>query len=276
VRLGRLLAASCSILFCAAAAARADGSLSIAAAANLTYALGGLDAEYAKVSPGVRITSSVGASGSLVAQISNGAPFDVFLSADMDFARRLVATGHAGAASLTPFAVGRLVLWTVKPGVDVSDISAAVRGPSVRLLAVANAETAPYGRAAMQAMTALGLMACAGPKIVSAENISQATQFVETGNADAGFVALSAVLSPALRGKGRWTEVPAALYDPLVQVAVVTSHGEANPESARYVALLRSEAAAKVLENLGYGMPAPAKPTGGSYQEIAKPATNGM
>ncbi|HEY5078394.1 MAG TPA: molybdate ABC transporter substrate-binding protein, partial [Opitutaceae bacterium] len=241
-----------------AVAARGDGSLSIAAAANLTYALGGLDAEYAKVSPGVKITTSVGASGSLVAQISNGAPFDVFLSADMDFARKLVACGHASAGSVAPFAVGRLVLWTVAPGVDVSDISAAVRSPSVRKLAIANAQTAPYGRAAMQALSKLGLWGAAEPRLVTAENISQATEFVGTGNADAGFVALSAVLSPGLRGKGRWTEVPPALYDPLVQVAVITARGAANPESARYVAFLRGPAAAAILEGLGYGVPTPA------------------
>ncbi len=240
------------------AAAPAESTLSIAAAANLTYALGGLDAEYAKASPGVTITTSVGASGSLVAQISNGAPFDVFLSADMDFARKLVAAGHASAGSLTPFAVGRLVLWTVAPGVDVTDIPAAVRSPSVRKLAIANPQTAPYGRAARQALAKLGLWEAVQPRLVAAENISQATEFVGTGNADAGFVALSAVLSPGLKGKGRWTEVPPALYDPLVQVAVITGHGAANPESARFLAFLRGPAAAAVLEGLGYGLPPPA------------------
>jgi len=258
VRLRRIACALLSLAPCAVAA-RADGTLSIAAAANLTYALGGLDSEYGKVSPGVRITTSVGASGSLVAQISNGAPFDVFLSADMDFARKLVAAGHASAGSLTPFAVGRLVLWTVAPGVDVSDLSAAVRSPAVRKLAIANTQTAPYGRAARQALSKLGLWEAVQPRLVTAENISQATEFVGTGNADAGFVALSAVLSPSLKGKGRWTEVPSGFYDPLVQVAVITGHGAANPESAKFLAFLRGPAAAAVLEGLGYGLAPPAK-----------------
>jgi molybdate transport system substrate-binding protein len=254
MRLGRVLAGALAL--CAGLAARGQGSLSIAAAANLTYALGGLDAEYAKVSPGVQITTALGASGSLVAQISNGAPYDIFLSADMKFAKKLADLGHASASSLTPFAVGRLVLWTVKPGVDVADISAAVRNPSVRVLAIANAESAPYGRAAKQALGKLGLWEAAQPKLVTSEDISQATEFVETGNADAGFVALSLVMSPRLQGKGRWTEVPSDLYEPLTQVAAITTQGSGNPEAARYIAFLRSEAAAKVLESFGYGAPA--------------------
>jgi molybdate transport system substrate-binding protein len=245
-----------ALALCVAVAARGQGSLSIAAAANLTYALDGLDAEYAKVSPGVRITTALGASGSLVAQISNGAPYDVFLSADLKFAQKLVSLGHAGASSLTPFAVGRLVLWTVKPGVDVSDVSATVRSPSVHVLAIANAESAPYGRAAKQALVRLALWDAAQSKLVTSEDISQATEFVETGNADAGFVALSLVMSPRLNGKGRWTEVPPGLYEPLIQEAVITARGAGNPEATRYVAFLRSEAAAKVLESFGYGLPA--------------------
>ena len=259
MRLRRLVGAV-SLALCAALGARGDGALSIAAAANLTYALGALDAEYARVSPGVRVTTSTGASGSLVAQISNGAPYDVFLSADMGIRASSWIAGPGGRrASPDPFATGRLVLWTVAAGVDVSDLSAAVRSPSVRVLAIANPQTAPYGRAAKQALTRLGLWAAAGTKVVTGENISQATEFVQTGNADAGFVALSAVLSETLKGKGRWSEVPAELYEPLVQVAVVTAHGAPNPEAGRFVAFLRGEAAARVLEGLGYGRPAVGK-----------------
>ena len=239
----------------AAVAARGAGSLSIAAAANLSYALEALNAEFGKAEPGVAVTSAFGASGSLVAQISNGAPYDVFLSADLSFPEALVKAGHAGAASLTPFAVGRIALWTVKPGVDLSSVSAAVRSPSVRTLAIANTESAPYGRGAMQALRRLGLWDGARPKLVTAEDISQAAEFVETGNADAGFVALSAVVSPRLRGRGRWIEVPAGLHDPLVQAAVVTARGMGNPESARYVAFLRGAGARAVLERFGYGAP---------------------
>jgi molybdate transport system substrate-binding protein len=190
-----------------------------------------------------------------VAQISNGAPYDVFLSADMGFPEALARAGHADAASLTPFAVGRLVLWTVKPGVDVTGVRAAVLSPAVHSLAIANTETAPYGRAARQALESLGLWAEAQPKLATAEDISQAAQFVETGNADAGFVALSAVLSPKLRGRGRWVEVPATLYKPIVQGAIITAHGAANPASAAYIAFLHGDAARRALEAAGYGVP---------------------
>ncbi len=251
-----------SLGLAAAAAAAGAEKLSIAAASNLTYALDALSAEFRRGNPAVEVTTAVGASGGLVAQIGNGAPYDVFLSADIGFAEALVHAGHADSRSLTPFAVGRLVLWTVKPGLDVSDIAAAVRNPAVRALAVANADTAPYGRAARQALGKLGLWADALPKLVTAEDISQATQFVDTGNADAGFVALSAVLSPGLAGRGRWTEVPADLYEPLTQVAVITTRGSGNPQSSRYIAFLCGDSARRILAKFGYAAPAPASRPG--------------
>jgi molybdate transport system substrate-binding protein len=240
------------------ACASASQPLSVAAAANLTQVVGALDAGFMAARPDVAVTVALGSSGGLVAQISNGAPFDVFLSADMGFPEALARAGHAEAASLTPFAVGRLVLWTTKAGVDMSGVGAAVLSPAVRALAIANTETAPYGRAARQALESLGLWPAAQPKLVTAEDISQAAQFVETGNADAGFVALSAVLSPRLRGNGRWLEVPASLYRPIVQGAVITAHGAGNPASAAFIAFLGGDAARRVLEAAGYGIPAAA------------------
>lgn len=236
-------------------AARAADKISVAAASNLVYALDALTAGFAQAAPEVAVTTATGASGSLVAQIKNGAPFDVFLSADLDYPRALVASGHADAASLTTFAIGRLVLWTTKPGLAVTDIAATVRQPAVRKLAIANVDTAPYGRAARQALEKLGAWGDARPKLVVGENITQTAQFVETGNADAGFVALSLVLSPQLRERGRWLEVPAALYAPLAQGAVLTTRGAANPAARKYLAFLSSDAAKKILRDFGYGVP---------------------
>jgi molybdate transport system substrate-binding protein len=256
VRLGGLLFAG---LFAAASArAGAPQPLSVAAAANLTQVIGALDAEFMAARPDVAVTVALGSSGGFVAQIGNGAPYDVFLSADMGFPEALAKAGHADSASLTPFAVGRLVLWTMKPGVDVTGVRAAVLSPAVHALAIANTGTAPYGRAARQALESLGLWSAAQPKLVTAEDISQTAQFVETGNADAGFVALSAVLSPKLKGKGRWLEVPASLYRPIVQGAIITAHGAGNPASAAYISFLRGDAARRVLEAAGYGIPAAA------------------
>jgi molybdate transport system substrate-binding protein len=245
-----------------AADAARPAALSVAAAANLVYALDALNAEFGKTAPEIAVTSATGASGSLVAQIAHGAPYDVFLSADRGFAQALVNAGNADAKSLSTFAVGRLVLWTTRAAVDVSDVAGAVRSPLVRKLAVANVDTAPYGRAAQQALKALGAWGDAQPKIVMGENISQTAQFVETGNADAGFVALSIVISPRLKGRGRWTEVPEALHEPLEQCAVITTRGSANPAATRYVAFLNSPAARAILEAFGYGIPPGAKPGG--------------
>lgn len=230
-------------------------SLSIAAAANLVYALDALDSEYNKGAPYVKVTTATGASGNLVAQIKNGAPYDVFLSADVDFPRALIGAGQADGKTLITFAVGRLVLWTTRADLDVSDIKAAVRSPLVRKLAIANVTSAPYGRASKEAMERMGVWADAQPKLVVGENISQTAQFVETGNADAGFAALSLVLSPKLKEKGRWTEVPKGMYSALDQGAVVTAHGAKNPAAQGYVDFLKSPAAHHILEAYGYGFP---------------------
>lgn len=253
-----VLALSAAILGQPARAADAaqPRALSIAAAANLVYALGALDSEYNKTAPDVKVTTATGASGNLVAQIKNGAPYDVFLSADLDFPRALIAASQADGKTLETFAVGRLVIWTTRTDLDVSDVSTAIRSPLVRRLAVANATSAPYGRAAREAMDHLGVWADAAPKIVVGENISQTAQFVETGNADAGFVAMSLVLSPKLKDKGHWTEVPRDLYGAIEQGAVITAHGTTNPSAPGYLEFLRSPAARKVLESYGYGLPA--------------------
>jgi molybdate transport system substrate-binding protein len=231
-------------------------SLSVAAASNLVYALDAINAEFRRSAPEITLTVATGASGNLVAQITNGAPYDIFLSADLDYPRALIAQGGADAKTLTTFSIGRLVLWTTRTDLDVSDPAVTVRNPAVRKLAVANPATAPYGRAAQQALEKLGAWSAAQPKIVTGENVTQAAQFVETGHADAGFVALSLVLSPKLKDRGRWAEVPAILYAPLDQGAVITTRGAKNPAAARYLAFLGGPAARKILQVYGYALPA--------------------
>ncbi|GAB1488098.1 molybdate ABC transporter substrate-binding protein [Opitutaceae bacterium] len=235
--------------------ARAASTLSVAAASNLVYALDELNAAFRRSAPDVTLTSATGASGSLVAQIGNGAPFDVFLSADLDYPQALIKSGQAMHESLVTFAVGRLAIWTIKDGVNVSSLAAVTTDSAVRRIAIAQVETAPYGRAARQALDKEGLWTSIQPKLVTGENITQTAQFVETGNADAGFVALSLVLSPRLKDQGRWTEVPAHLYAPLDQGAVITKRGAANPAAARYLEFLRGPEARKILERFGYGVP---------------------
>jgi molybdate transport system substrate-binding protein len=253
--LPRLLLGVVLVLTAARGAAAAAEAVAVAAAANLTFVLAPLDQEFERMNPGVTVTSEVGASGSLVAQITNGAPYDVFLSADMEFPRKLIAAGGAQATSLVTFAYGKLVLWTVRPGLELSSIAAVVRSPQVHRLAVANPKLAPYGRAAEEALAKLNLAAEAEPKIVFGETISQTAQFVSSGNADAGFVALSLVTSPNLREKGRWIDVPADLYAPIAQGAVLTTRGAANPGAVKYVRFLATPEARAVFAKFGYGLP---------------------
>jgi molybdate transport system substrate-binding protein len=245
-----LLALACVV------AARA-GSVSVAAAANLTYVLDALDAEFQRVTPHATVTITLGASGSLSTQIQHGAPFDVFLSADVDYPRRLAEAGFADGTTLQTFAVGRLVLWTTRADLDPKDIGAVVKNATVRKLAIAQPKTAPYGRAAQAALEKLGLWPAAQAKLVTGENISQTAQFVDTGNADAGFVALSLLTAPRLRDRGHWTEVAPGLYRdvPLDHAAVLTAHGKDNALARQYLAFLHSPAAEKILRQFGYGLP---------------------
>jgi molybdate transport system substrate-binding protein len=239
----------------AAVSASKPVSLSIAAAANLVYVLDELNAAFKSREPGVTLTVTIGASGSLVAQIQNGAPFDLFLSADVDHPAALVKRGDADAKSFTTFAIGRLVLWTMKPELKLKSVAATVKDSTVPRIAVANTDTAPYGHAAKEALQSLGLWQEIRGKLVFGENITQTAQFVETGNADVGLVALSLVLSPKLKNRGRWIPVPDELYTPIAQGAVLTRRGVKNPAAIRYLNFLRGDEAQKILQRFGYRTP---------------------
>ena len=235
--------------------ARAADKLSIAAASNLVYALESVTAAFKKAEPATEVSVVTGASGTLVAQIQHGAPFDVFLSADLEYPEKLVSLGLADAKTSTTFAVGRLVLWTTRPQVEISSVPVLVRDPKIRKIAVANLTTAPYGKATREVLTKLGLWMEAERKVVIGENITQTAQFVETGNADAGFVAMSLVLSPKLKDKGRWLEIDRSLHSPIEQGAVITKRGGSNPASNRFIKFLTSPEARTIFERFGYSIP---------------------
>lgn len=248
---------ACILLVAVGPFARAEEKLTVAAAANLVHALDALNAEFKRSAPGVTVTSTTGASGNLFAQIKNGAPFDVFLSADVEYPQQIVTAGLGDPATLRVFATGRLVLWSTRAKPEnLRDIAAAVRASDVKKIAIAQPKTAPYGRAAQAALEKLGAWSDVRRRVVYGENISQTAQFVETGAADLGLVAMSLVLSPALKNKGRWEEVSPALYAkvPLDHALVVTRYGSTNPAARRYVEFLASPAAKKVLREFGYGV----------------------
>lgn len=234
----------------------AGGEITVAAAADLSSALQEVAANYEK-SAGVTVKLSFGASGSLTQQIQNGAPFDVFFSADMDYPRQLIAGGQAERATLYRYAVGRLVLWVPKDSpLDVEHKGMDVLlDPSVKMISIANPQHAPYGRAAVAALQHYGLYEKLGSRLILGENISQAAQFVESGNVQAGFVALAHAVAPAMQGKGKYWIVPAEAYPPLDQGAVVISQSPRKQEAAAFLDYMKTAEAAAVLQRYGFSLP---------------------
>ena len=238
------------------AVASDDASVSIAAAANFVYALDALNSEFRRVAPGVKVMSTTGSSGALFAQIKHSAPFDLFLSADTIYPQQMVESGFAERSTLHIFATGRLVAWTTRADVDLSDLASAIRASSVRKVAIAQPRTAPYGRAAQATLETIGVWRDAEAKLVMGESITQTAQFVETGSADIGLVAMSLVVSGKLAKKGRWKEIAPELHKSvsLDHAAVLTRRGSANPSAKRYLEFLRSDEAKKILRDFGYGV----------------------
>jgi molybdate transport system substrate-binding protein len=206
----------------------------VAAAADLRFALDQAAAEFMTRNPDTKVIVTYGSSGNLYAQLANEAPFDLFLSADIEYPRKLVEQGRAVKGSEFVYAVGHLVVWVpTKSGLDLDRLGlAAVTDPAVRKVALANPKTAPYGRAAEAALKRQGLYEPAKDKLVFAENVAQAAQFTESGAADVGLIALSLAASPAMKDKGRYWPVPLDAYPRLEQGGVILT-GAKEPEAAQ-------------------------------------------
>jgi molybdate transport system substrate-binding protein len=206
----------------------AQTPLRIAAAADLEPVLPPILQQFEQAT-GIHAEATYQASAALTAQIQNGAPFDLFLSADLSYPKRLIDAGLADTAgspdSSTPitYAKGTLVLWTRKDSQLLSPSLDLLRDPALKRLAVANPDRAPYGRAAVAALTSLKLYDELKPRIVTAENISQAAQFVDSGNADAGLISLTSALTPRLAASGSYFVIPRDLYPPIAQGVVIVS-----------------------------------------------------
>jgi molybdate transport system substrate-binding protein len=230
--------------------------LLVAAAADLSYCIDDIAAAFRKEAPEAEIKISTGASGTFFAQIRNGAPFEAFLSADVEYPAQLAKLGAADGNTLTRYAVGRLALWSPDPTLDLGKGLALLRDPRITRIAIANPSTAPYGRAARAALERDGLWEALQPKLVIGENIAQTAQFVQSGNAQAGLVSLASLHSPKLAGSGRYVLVPDTGLAPIEQAAIVTSRGRGNPLAARFVRFLGSAAARAILERNGFSIPA--------------------
>ena len=235
--------------------AKPCGTVTVAAASDLTYAMDEIARNFEKAT-GCLVHLSMGSSGNFLTQIENGAPFDVFFSADIAYPKKLEAEGLADQGSTCLYAIGKLVLWTRKDSrVDIDKGFPALREPAVRKIAIANPEHAPYGRAAEEALRRAGVYDAVKERLVLGENISQAAEFVDSGNADAGILALSLVVSPAMKGKGRAWDIPEDLYTPIQQGAVIL-RGAANPQGARqFLDYIKMPATAALLERYGFALP---------------------
>lgn len=231
----------------------------VAAASDLRFAFDDLIATWDAANPATTVEPTYGSSGNFFAQISEGAPFDLFFSADAEYPRQLEVAGLADAGSTQLYAIGRIVVWV--PASSGLDIEArgleALTDASVRTVAIANPEHAPYGRAAVAALRSAGVYETIEPKLVLGENVSQAAQFVESGSADAGVIALSLALAPTMRDKGRYIIIATQSYPRIEQGAVVLKSA-VDAEAARaFLDFVLGPDGRAVLDRSGFLLPGP-------------------
>ena len=232
--------------------AQAD-EVQVAVAANFTAPMQQIASQFEK-DTGHKLVLSFGATGKFYAQISNGAPFEVLLAADDETPARLEKDGSGIAGSRFTYAVGKLVLWSALP--DLVDAKGEVlKTGSFKHLALANPKTAPYGAAAVETMSKLGLLADLQARFVQGENISQTQQFISTGNAELGFVALSQVYKDGKISSGSAWLVPAYLHEPIRQDVVLLAKGKDKPAAGALLAYLKGDKARAVIKTFGYELP---------------------
>jgi molybdate transport system substrate-binding protein len=247
-----LAAAMLAACFCSAAAAVSAQSLTVAAAADLQTVMPALAAQFQKAT-GRTIHVTFGSSGNFFSQIQNGAPFDLFLSADSDYPRRLEAAGLVERGSLVTYATGRIVVWARKDGpTDVTRGLSALLDARVRRISIANAEHAPYGRAAVAALRHEQMYERVRTKLVLGENVSQAAQFVDSGNADAGIIPLSLAIGPPLNERGTYYEIPTSFHPPIEQTAAVIAASLNKAAAHDFLAFLQTPDVVRLMQTYGF------------------------
>ncbi|MGM9428872.1 molybdate ABC transporter substrate-binding protein [Hydrogenophaga sp. MI9] len=237
-------------LMLVATAVRAD-EIPVAVAANFTAPMKMIAADFEAVT-GHKVIASFGSTGQFYAQIKNGAPFEVLLAADDETPAKLVKEGAGVSGTPFSYAIGKLVLWSAKPGL-VDGSGEVLKKGAFEHIAVANPKLAPYGAAGMELMKTMGVLDAVAPKIVTAENITQAYQFVASGSSELGFVALSQVLKDGKIEGSAWL-VPAHLYTTIRQDAVLLEKGRGKAGAEALLAFLKGEKAKAVIASYGYGL----------------------
>jgi molybdate transport system substrate-binding protein len=229
--------------------------LTVAAASDLNFAIKDLIAEYEKAT-GNHVKLSLGSSGNFYAQIQNGAPFDLYFSADIGYPRKLEEAGLIVPGSLYRYAVGRIVLWTshtanrdVSRGLDV------LRDPGIQKIAIANPKHAPYGRAAVAAMQHYKVYDDAKERLVFGENISQAAQFIESGACDVGIIALSLAMAPTMKAAGTYWEIPGESHPPLEQGAAIVKSSKQQKTAEEFIRFMRSNHGQEIMNRYGFTLP---------------------
>ncbi len=253
-RLYSLLLA-CALMF-AATAAHAE-KITVAAAADLKFAMDEIVATFKKANPADEVEVIYGSSGKFHTQIRQGAPYDLYFSADIGYPRELAKAGFA-ASEVKPYAFGRIVLWSAS--LDASKMTlASLADPKIARIAIANPKHAPYGKRAEEALRASGLWKTVEPKLVYGENIAHTAQFVQTGNAQAGIIALSLAVNPELAKRGGYWLIPDKLHEPLEQGYVITQRAAGNALARRFADYMGSHPARAVMTRYGFVLPVEAK-----------------
>jgi molybdate transport system substrate-binding protein len=232
----------------------APEKVAIAAAADLRFALDDLARQFHAAHPQIEVSPAYGSSGNFYAQIHNGAPFDLFLSADLEYPRKLAAENLAVADTLFTYGSGRIVLWV--PAQSPLDPAAlrmrTLEAASVAHIAIANPRHAPYGRAAEAAMRSLGVYDRVAGKLVLGENVAQTLEFVQSGAAGAGIVALSLALAPSVRGQGKYWEIPLTAYPRIQQGGVILNRARGSHAAAAFRRFLLAPAGRRILKQYGF------------------------
>lgn len=227
----------------------------VAAASDLVFVFPELKESFESGNPGIRVRGTFGASGTLANQIRSGAPFDVFLSADMELPRKVADSGQADAATLRPYAQGRLALWTASTNHAAPTSLDDLMRPGITHIAIAQPATAPYGRAAREALRKAGLWEALTPRIVFGENVAQTAQFVESGAAEFGIVSASSLRHPDRIRRGHHLVLPMDSHPPIVQGGILTRRAEGRSGPKRFLEFLGSDPAREILGRGGLEPP---------------------
>lgn len=242
------------VLLCRPAIALAD-DIAVAAASDLHFAIKELIVEYEKQT-GHHVKLSLGSSGNFYAQLQQGAPFDLYFSADIGYPKKLEEAGLTVPGSLYRYAVGRVVLWAPKQSpVEVSKGLTVLRDAAVRKIAIANPKHAPYGRAAVAAMEQSQVYAEVKDRLVLGENISQAAQFIESGACDVGIIALSLAMAPVMKSAGSYWLIPAEAHPPLEQGAVIMKQSKQQDAARHFLQFMQSPQGQEVMTRYGFTLP---------------------